>query len=106
MAYEADAACGSARAVMQGKNVSLSTFLRVAGVLGLGLTTSTDEVARTVKNERRAMGLSRRDMARHMGVNPGTIEAFENGRKGITMMTLEKICEELGLDLMDVLEEA
>lgn len=56
-----------------------------------------DRVAKNVRREREAKGLSQRDLAAAAGTTQRRISAIENGTLNISMETLEQLAKALGV---------
>lgn len=105
IAYETGICIQTVMRVLRGKNATLYTFLKVAGNVGLPVRTDA-EIAAAVKKHRCRIEQARWKTARLTGLCVDTIQQFENGRAGIRMYNLEKICDAIGLDLEELLMEA
>ena len=85
-----------------GKVVKSETYTRK-----LGCSTWTTAIWRTTRKAvglaiaqaRNAAGLSVRDLADRCGLDAGHLCRIENGRMNVTIDTVAKICEALGLRL-------
>ncbi|ADG89568.1 hypothetical protein TBS_29100 [Thermobispora bispora] len=62
-------------------------------------------IGRAIRRARRDRGISLRELARLVGVSPGTISAIENGKTGITIARLSRIASALGVPPAALLEE-
>ncbi len=56
-----------------------------------------------VRRARTAAGVSLRELARNIGVSPGTLSAIENGKTPLTVGRLDRIAAELGVATVDIL---
>ena len=66
-----------------------------------------ENLADVIKNARKTLGISQRELARQIGVGNNTIARLENGeRKTTNALTLRKISSILKLDYIDLLEKA
>jgi transcriptional regulator with XRE-family HTH domain len=55
----------------------------------------SDELRKAVET----CGMSRYRIARELGVSESTLSRFMSGERGLTLKTLDKLCEFLGLQL-------
>lgn len=55
----------------------------------------------TVREKRRKLEMSQKELARLAGTNRTSIVNFENGRSGVSSKTLEKIFEVLEIELKE-----
>ena len=74
-----------------GKVIKSETYTRKPGY-----STWTTAIGRTTRN---AAGLSVRDLADRCGLDAGHLCRIENGRMNVSIDTVAKICEALGLRL-------
>lgn len=56
----------------------------------------------TMKEWRRAKGVSVRQMAEELGVNPSTVVKWESGKSKMPVDKAAKYCQSLGVKLDDV----
>ena len=54
----------------------------------------------TINKARKEQGYSQGSLALKVGVRQATISDFENGKRGLSSVTLEKIFEVLSIDLI------
>lgn len=59
------------------------------------------DYGKRLRDIRTAKGLSAKQIADAMGIKPPYISDLERGKKGMTINTLEKICEVLDISLVD-----
>ncbi len=52
---------------------------------------------------RRRLGLSQEKLAERMGISPGYVRRIERGRENLTVKSIAKLAESLGLTLRDLL---
>lgn len=57
------------------------------------------DFAKLVKQRRSSLKLTQRDLAEMSGITERTIHKIENGIGSVTLATMEKLCETLGLDI-------
>ena len=85
-----------------GKVIKSETYTRKPGYLewttAIGRTTRK-AVGLAIAQARNAAGLSVRDLADRCGLDAGHLCRIENGRMNVTIDTVAKICEALGLRL-------
>ena len=85
-----------------GKVIKAETYTRKPGYLtwstAIGRTTRK-AVGSAIARARNAAGLSVRDLADRCGLDAGHLCRIENGRMNVTIDTVAKICEALGLRL-------
>lgn len=85
-----------------GKVIKAETYTRKPGYLtwttAIGRTTRK-AVGLAIARARNAAGLSVRDLADRCGLDAGHLCRIENGRMNVTIDTVAKICEALGLRL-------
>lgn len=85
-----------------GKVIKAETYTRKPGYLtwltAIGRTTRK-AVGLAIAQARNAAGLSVRDLADRCGLDAGHLCRIENGRMNVTIDTVAKICEALGLRL-------
>ena len=85
-----------------GEVVKSETYTRKPGYLewttAIGRTTRK-AVGLAIAQARNAAGLSVRDLADRCGLDAGHLCRIENGRMNVTIDTVAKICEALGLRL-------
>lgn len=56
--------------------------------------------ARALRETRRGQNLTQQSLAADMGVEPGYLSLLENGRKNVSLATVIKCAEALGLEVM------
>ena len=85
-----------------GKGIKSETYTRKPGYstwsTAIGRTTRK-AVGLAIAQARNAAGLSVRDLADRCGLDAGHLCRIENGRMNVTIDTVAKICEALGLRL-------
>ena len=85
-----------------GKVIKAETYTRKPGysewTTAIGRTTRK-AVGLAIAQARNAVGLSVRDLADRCGLDAGHLCRIENGRMNVTIDTVAKICEALGLRL-------
>lgn len=62
-------------------------------------------VGRNVRKHRHGLGLGQDAFAAQLGVHRTLVGSLERGERNITLQTLEKLAEKLGLTPMDLLTE-
>lgn len=65
---------------------------------------SKDKIVGGVTSERlrvaiRASGLSQNEVARRAGIDPGMVNRFLHGTRGLTLATAEKVADAIGIEL-------
>lgn len=63
----------------------------------------SEQVAANVRRVRVEAGLSQTDLTRRLGVSHGYVSAIERGRKNLTLQSVERLAEALGVDPADLL---
>jgi DNA-binding XRE family transcriptional regulator len=63
------------------------------------------EMGELIRNRRKQLGLSQKDIAEKMGISQQLISRFEKGKENVSLLTLKGISEALGADLMIDLKE-
>lgn len=58
------------------------------------------EVAALIRGRREALGLTQYEMARRMGSTQSTVARWEAGEHAITMATLSRIADALGVEFL------
>ena len=64
----------------------------------------TMQIGQMIKEARAKKGLSQRELGKIMGVTGVTINNYENGQQNLTVDTLKKVSEALGVTLKISLE--
>lgn len=59
----------------------------------------TNDITNTIKERRKALGLSQQEVADSIGMKQQSYQRIENGRSSPTLQTLKKILQALGLGL-------
>lgn len=69
------------------------------------LSSSTFALLDTLKQLYRAKGIRYRDVAQQLGVSEVTVKRYFAGH-GLTLVTLERLCDNIGIDLFDLCDLA
>lgn len=58
-----------------------------------------DELGKLIRDTRKAQGLTQKDLALVAGVSVRLIVEFENGKRGVNIDSVMKLCSLLGLKI-------
>lgn len=58
-----------------------------------------DELGKLIRDTRKAQGLTQKDLALVAGVSVRLIVEFENGKRGVNINSVIKLCSLLGLKI-------
>ncbi|QDK80820.1 helix-turn-helix transcriptional regulator [Spirosoma sp. KCTC 42546] len=60
----------------------------------------TEQVGQLIREARKAKGMTQQEMADKLGISKSAYSRYESGSQNITIVTLQKIGEVLGLGLI------
>lgn len=58
----------------------------------------TEQVGQLIREARKAKGLTQKELGEKMGVGEPTITNYESGKQNLTINTLRKIADALGME--------
>lgn len=64
-----------------------------------------DWLARNIRARRHALGMSAREVSARAGLHLRLWQKLEGGETNATLATLAKVCEALGVDIVELMQE-
>lgn len=58
----------------------------------------TEQVGKLIREARKAKGLTQKEMGNKMGITEGAYNRYESGKQNLTVDTIGKICNAMGVD--------
>ncbi|GAA4399898.1 hypothetical protein GCM10023187_12450 [Nibrella viscosa] len=68
------------------------------------MSETAKRVGEAIRKARKEKGLTQKEVGRRLGITESTFNGYESGRQNLTIDTLQKIADALGVSLTVILE--